>query len=222
MRGAPLALLVALLLPGCYVHRDQVPVWPFDAPVTPPLEEPPPPGPRLVEQYVVLLPDDDGTVGAISVSDGERTVVLDEAYQAVDFDNLDAPYRMEPEGATQGFRPAVDHLPPAPTSYTVFFEYGSADLTSESQQAMASIVENITRRSAPAVRLEGHCDRAGTRPNNEAMSQRRAEAVRDLILAAGVASDLVLVEWFGEARPAVDTADGVREPRNRRVEIRVR
>ncbi len=87
---------------------------------------------------------------------------------------------------------------------------------------MPAILAEIAGRSAPTVSIGGHADRAGTHEDNERMSRRRAEAVRDQIIAAGVPSESIEMQWFGEDRPAVETEDGVREEKNRRVEIRIR
>jgi outer membrane protein OmpA-like peptidoglycan-associated protein len=69
------------------------------------------------------------------------------------------------------------------------------------------------------VLVEGHADRSGPESYNLALSQRRAEAVAAALRARGVPGDAMSLQAFGETRPRVPTADGVREPQNRRVEI---
>ncbi len=223
-------LALALLLSGCAGSPVKRLLLPLDAPVLPLLTEPsePEPAPRLLKQYVVLLPDDDGSIGAIDVTDRETTVTLDQPYQAVSFDRLQEPYTIEHSevgddfGVGDTFAPAVAHLPPPPTNYTLYFGYASQELTADSLGAMSTVLAEIASRAAPTVSLEGHADRAGTEDGNEQMSRRRAEAIRDQILATGVAADSVALQWFGEDQLAVDTEDGVPEGRNRRVEIRIR
>ncbi len=70
-----------------------------------------------------------------------------------------------------------------------------------------------------SVTLAGHADKSGKPDYNLALSQRRADAVKDYMTKKGVAPGVITTEAFGETRPLVDTADGVREPQNRRVEI---
>ena len=66
----------------------------------------------------------------------------------------------------------------------------------------------------------GKADLAGTDPYNLAPSKRRADAVRSLLIADGIAKgDRVEERWVGERESPVPTADGVREPRNRVVEV---
>jgi len=69
------------------------------------------------------------------------------------------------------------------------------------------------------IEVTGDTDLAGTSPYNQRLSERRAETVRDYIVAHGVARDDIQITALGKTDPAIPTADGVREPRNRRVEI---
>jgi outer membrane protein OmpA-like peptidoglycan-associated protein len=67
--------------------------------------------------------------------------------------------------------------------------------------------------------LAGHADKSGSAQYNVGLSQRRADAVRSYLEGRGVPGGAIASEAFGESRPLVETADGVREPQNRRVEI---
>jgi outer membrane protein OmpA-like peptidoglycan-associated protein len=68
--------------------------------------------------------------------------------------------------------------------------------------------------------LEGHKDREGSASYNIALSQRMADAVKShLTYRYGIGSSLVFTSAYGESRPLIATADGFREPLNRRVEI---
>ncbi|HWL48054.1 MAG TPA: OmpA family protein, partial [Sphingomonadaceae bacterium] len=70
-----------------------------------------------------------------------------------------------------------------------------------------------------SVMLAGHADRSGAASYNVGLSQRRADAVRSYLAGKGIPDSAMSTEAFGESRPLVETADGVREPQNRRVEI---
>ena len=67
--------------------------------------------------------------------------------------------------------------------------------------------------------VSGFADRSGSDAYNVGMSQRRADSVRAYLASRGVPNSAIRTEAYGESRPLVDTADGVREPQNRRVEI---
>jgi OOP family OmpA-OmpF porin len=67
--------------------------------------------------------------------------------------------------------------------------------------------------------IEGHTDASGDDKKNKALSQRRADATRAYLTGRGIPDGVIASEAFGESRPRVETADGVRELQNRRVEI---
>ena len=77
-------------------------------------------------------------------------------------------------------------------------------------------------RPAPDVEILGFADRAGDDRTNLALSEARAEAVRDALAGLDIPEDSFLIYARGEALPLVNTGDGVAERRNRRVEITVR
>jgi outer membrane protein OmpA-like peptidoglycan-associated protein len=67
--------------------------------------------------------------------------------------------------------------------------------------------------------LSGNADKSGSADYNVGLSQRRADAVRSYLSGRGVPDTAVSTEANGESRPLVETADGVREPQNRNVQI---
>jgi len=67
--------------------------------------------------------------------------------------------------------------------------------------------------------VTGHADRSGSDAYNMALSLRRANAVKDQLVREGIPASAITVVGRGESQPLVQTADGVREPQNRRVEI---
>jgi OOP family OmpA-OmpF porin len=69
--------------------------------------------------------------------------------------------------------------------------------------------------------VEGHTDTSGAREHNEELSRARAEAVAAVLARMGVERERIRPEGLGETHLAVQTGDGVRESRNRRVVIRL-
>ncbi|WP_026870976.1 OmpA family protein [Inquilinus limosus] len=104
-------------------------------------------------------------------------------------------------------------------SYLVFFDFDSSKLTPEAKQIVGSAASDALQGRSTRIDVTGHTDRAGSDSYNQALSQRRAEAVRRELVADGVADSMIVTRGVGEADPLVPTADGVREPQNRRVEI---
>ena len=76
-----------------------------------------------------------------------------------------------------------------------------------------------TQLGTANIRIVGHADRAGSPAYNKALSMRRAQAVRTVMVQEGVSGSAITLRGAGESDPLVPTADGVREPQNRRVQI---
>ena len=122
--------------------------------------------------------------------------------------------------------PPVVAQPPAPPpvarTYLVFFDWDRADLTDRARGIIAEAAQATTRTQVTRIEVAGHADRSGTPAYNQGLSQRRAANVAAELVRLGVQREAITVQAFGESRPLVATADGVREPQNRRVEIVLR
>jgi OOP family OmpA-OmpF porin len=109
--------------------------------------------------------------------------------------------------------------PETPGPFIIFFDWDKDEIT----PAAAAILDNAAAAYAQtgraSVTLAGHADRSGSDAYNVGLSQRRANNTRAYLAGRGVPDGSITTEAFGESRPLVDTADGVREPQNRRVEI---
>jgi OOP family OmpA-OmpF porin len=113
-------------------------------------------------------------------------------------------------------------MPPPAERFTLNFITGGAELTPESTAALADVLARAIARAGGELVVIGHTDRVGTLEANDALSLRRAEAVRALIIERGFHAARVRAVGRGERQPLVATDDEVDEPRNRRVEIVVR
>jgi len=106
-----------------------------------------------------------------------------------------------------------------PGPFIVFFDWNKSDITPEA----ASILDNAAQAYATTgnaqVMLAGYTDTSGTASYNMGLSQRRADAVKAYLAGKGVPDAALQTQAFGETKLLVQTADGVREPQNRRVEI---
>lgn len=106
-------------------------------------------------------------------------------------------------------------------SFAVYFEWDSSALTEQAQtvidRAVARAVENGCSVSVSTI--EGYTDTSGNRAYNARLSARRAAIVRDSLIQRGVDAGVISTEAKGETGLAKATADGVREPLNRRAEV---
>ncbi len=106
-------------------------------------------------------------------------------------------------------------------TFLVFFDWSKADLTDRARQIIG---EAASARGQGVTRIEvnGFTDRSGSADYNVGLSQRRANAVAAELVRRGVPRNEIVTRGFGEENNLVPTADGVREPQNRRVEIVMR
>jgi outer membrane protein OmpA-like peptidoglycan-associated protein len=123
--------------------------------------------------------------------------------------------------AVAAVAPAPQAAPVART-YLVFFDWDRADLTDRARQIIGEAAQNARTTRSTRIEVSGHADRSGTPQYNQRLSQRRAEAVAAELVRRGINRNEIGVQAFGESRPLVPTADNVREPQNRRVEIVLR
>src|SRR4051795_4496377 len=106
-----------------------------------------------------------------------------------------------------------------PGSFLVYFAFNKATLDASARRVVAEAADEYKRTGAAQITVTGHADKAGRAGYNQRLSERRAEAVRRELERDGVESSAIQVAAEGENDPAVPTADGVPEARNRRVVI---
>ena len=101
------------------------------------------------------------------------------------------------------------------------FKFDSAVIEPSSSDILDRAVASLNEAKDVAVRIEGHCDSTGSEAYNELLSERRANAVQDYLVAHGIAADRLSVVGKGESQPAAsnDTEEG--RYQNRRVEFHV-
>jgi OOP family OmpA-OmpF porin len=138
-----------------------------------------------------------------------------------------SPYRL---GQVRVPEPAPAPPPPPPPVevppheyYDVPFVFDKAVMTPEGEQILAQAINDVKDLKTLKIALRAHADRSGPDDFNLKLSRRRAEAILNRMSAAGISQDrLRIVEAVGESRPLVPTKDGVKEARNRVVEIDLR
>ena len=119
--------------------------------------------------------------------------------------------------------PAETAPPPAPVGETVrpgserdfvvnvgdrvYFDFDKYDIRTDAQPLLEAQAAWLKRYPAVAVRIEGNCDERGTREYNLALGARRANAVRDFLVARGVAGDRISTVSYGKEKP-IDAGTG--------------
>jgi len=102
----------------------------------------------------------------------------------------------------------------------IYFEFDSSEVRPEDTEMVTRHATQLAENPAGRVRLEGHADERGSREYNIGLGERRAQAVRRLLLVQGATADQISTVSFGEERPAAEGSTEEAYAENRRVEIR--
>jgi outer membrane protein OmpA-like peptidoglycan-associated protein len=107
-------------------------------------------------------------------------------------------------------------------STTIYFAAGSAHLTKEALRIIREVAATVVASgTTTTIHVTGHTDTIGSVDNKERLSQRRARSVANVLAANGVRRDRISIDWTGEREPPISTADGIPEPANRVVTIKL-
>ena len=108
---------------------------------------------------------------------------------------------------------------PTGKTYKVHFPTGGSKLDATANQVITEAAGHAAKYSSPRVVISGYTDRQGSDAANEKLSAKRARVVGAAIRIRGIARDAIRAQGHGERFPEMQTADGMAEPKNRRVEI---
>ena len=103
--------------------------------------------------------------------------------------------------------------------YTVYFDLGQSNLTPTTKKQLIEVVKDEASLKPATVYLSGYTDTSGNAKSNEVLSIKRTESVAKELAKMGVATKALDLKSHGETMLAVPTKDGVKEAKNRRVEI---
>lgn len=175
---------------------------------------------------VVLIPDPDGKVGQVTVTNqgGEQT--LSQASQATFIRDAqtspEKPVVMPEQEINQRFGAALAARPAQPVHFLLYFHPNATDLVDDSKAMLPKIIAVIKQRHSVDVSVVGHSDTTGNDAYNLRLSRQRAEAVAKWLTGQGVDAKSLEITSHGKRRLLIPTGDNVDEPRNRRVEVTVR
>ncbi len=181
------------------------------------------PGLSFTAQYRFMGTFRPEYVGASTVSGGvpgphTEFKLGDQVHQAAIF-GLRYVFGMTPPQLPPAPAPVATPAPAPARTYLVFFDWDKADLTDRARQIIADAAQASTHVQTTQIEVDGNADLSGTPQYNQGLSLRRANAVGAELVHDGVPQHLIFIQAFGDTRPLVPTARGVREPQNRRVEI---
>lgn len=173
---------------------------------------------------LLLLPDEAGGHGAVAVLESNGKPV-DAVVSQPDSRTKLGTSNPSPRPAGQlksGELALVSGLPPPPRSYTLYFIEATTDLAPESRPVLDQLKAEIAQRPGVDVEVTGHTDTVGSADDNDALSERRAQQILNLLATVGIDRSLMTAVGRGERELRVPTLDNVENPLNRRVEVLVR
>jgi OOP family OmpA-OmpF porin len=102
---------------------------------------------------------------------------------------------------------------------TVFFAVDKATLLPEGRRKIAEFAQVIQQYPSRALLIEGHTDSSGDAAYNQDLSKRRANTVREALIAQGIESQRFTIKAYGEKNPIASNATRKGRQQNRRVEL---
>ena len=178
------------------------------------------------KNLVVLIPDPDGAVGSITITNQAGSVEIYRPNQVAKIKDRDtapsSPINMKKKEIDSLFSEALAAQPSPPVHFLLYFERDSAELKSSNSAIVTEIIEAIRSRDPVDISVIGHADTLGEKAYNLELSRRRALAVRDILIKRGIKKELIEIAFHGEENLLIKTEDNVGQPKNRRAEVIVR
>lgn len=165
-----------------------------------------------------------GAQGSSAVSEAARLALLSvPGVRSVRMRILDSGFTA-PKSPASASSPTVEVAEALSALRTdlLLFQPGGVALNPASAAHLTRLAKALSRQPAAGVEIQGHTDSTGDPNHNMVLSRRRAEAVRDSLLAQGVAPKQLFAAGFGATRPRQDNATATGRALNRRIELRLR
>ncbi|WP_400075577.1 OmpA family protein [Winogradskyella sp. R77965] len=105
---------------------------------------------------------------------------------------------------------------------TILFNSGKATFKEETNQVLQAMTAIFKEYPNADFSIEGHTDSDGSKSMNQALSERRANAVRDYLIANGISSDRLTASGYGEDNPIASNRTRAGKKENRRVEVKLK
>jgi outer membrane protein OmpA-like peptidoglycan-associated protein len=183
-------------------------------------------GCATVKDTVVLVQDDDGKVGKVTVTTKGGSKTLTAANMMVEVTRSGKspsdPVEMDQRQIDSLFSDSIKALPLAPVSILLYFTSNTTELTTESKAYIPEVLSITKKRAFYEISIIGHTDTTGTDEYNMSLSLARAVAVRDIFVSHGIHPSKMELSYHGKRDPLIPTGDNIIEPRNRRVEVVVK
>lgn len=122
---------------------------------------------------------------------------------------------------TMGLCQSTSTAQVAAKSAEVYFDFGKHDLRPEADSLLAQVLAFTKGKDNFTIRITAHTDSIGSLSNNEALSNRRAQSVKDFLIKNGIEAERISFAFFGEKKPVTNNASEEGRQRNRRATVEV-
>ena len=174
---------------------------------------------------IILIPDADGKVGEVSVSNQSGTQTINTAYTAIEVkdkqSNLNPAKKVDQKQILEQFDYALSSKPDEVKNYILYFISGTSSLTKESESQIPIIIKDLKSRKIYEAYIVGHTDTQGSNELNYKLGLERATTTGQIINTFFSDTQHIQVVSYGEGNLLIPTADNVDEAKNRRVEIEI-
>lgn len=184
-------------------------------------------GPKQTK--LILLPQDNGDIGAVTMTTKTEAIVLDKPYTTSQSGKTGV-NKVDPELIKQTYGdlfkaevkrpippPSKPVKSPLPTQFSLYFENNSMELIQESKTQLPIIIIHIKNNPLVRIRVIGYTDTLGTNEENLELSKNRANWIAKEITKKSTKKFQIEVRGYGEHGLKVQTSDEISEPLNRRV-----
>lgn len=185
----------------------------------------PPPPVKLAKTNVVLMPDEDGNVGAISVTSASGTRKVVDAYHGTSVIGTNAgpadAALVGKEAVSAQYAALLKAQPPKPKTFVLNFLLDKTVLTDQSKAMLPAVIAAVRERKPTEITIFGHADATGSEKRNQKLSADRARAIAALLKKNDPSLDRIDVQWFGASTPLVPSDSRSVQPKNRRAEVMI-
>lgn len=172
---------------------------------------------------LILMPDESGKVGAITVKTLGDMRLINKAYNSVTTNeitsHLSETKSLSEAEVIEEYAALIKAQPAKPSSFILYFVSGSTNLVKESLAIIPQVIDQIKAQMPTEISIIGHTDTTGTDNINDKLSLERAKAVEKILKDKIPSLNIVSMQSFGSKDLLIPTLPNVDEPRNRRVEI---
>ncbi|MCT4656089.1 MAG: OmpA family protein [Cohaesibacter sp.] len=102
---------------------------------------------------------------------------------------------------------------------SIYFDSGKATISADSFGLLDGLIYTSLRCKEAAIQIEGHTDSDGDDASNQTLSEKRAQAVKGYLEAAGLSQDRLTAKGFGETKPVADNGTAEGKAKNRRIDF---